>query len=530
MSLESSVQDVRRTHRVGKYEVLAHIATGGMAAVYKARDHDLNRVVALKVLSHELAAQPIRLERFRREARHAAKLRHENIVSIYEFGEADGLYFLALEFVEGQDLFDHISQQGQLDPEEARQILIQAVQALSHANAEGIIHRDIKPSNFLLTHKEGQLQVKLTDFGLSRQQDDAEFRVTGDGLTVGTIDYMAPEQARDSRLADVRSDIYSLGCTWFHMLAGRAPFAEGTLTERIYKHGEAEAPEIRTFNRKVNARTAAMLRRMLAKKPEQRYQTPAELLDDLISLDLERTSGASAIVPEATSERLAASSLAGRRQGPPPSPTELVAAEERAASLLGVSADQRRAASGQYERGKEVLATGNYEYGIQLLLSACKLDPVNVRYRRALRRIGKAREKQSPYSRWLMWLTTLTDKTRLKAVKRAGDPRRVLEYGEQILVRNPSDFGTQMDMAEAATTLGLHDLAVWLLEHARSANPRHLALNRTLARLYEKQGKLSQAITVWEMMRKLDPTDLEAARKVKNLAAAETIARGNYEG
>src|SRR5437899_2263410 len=174
-----------------------------MGAGYQALDPNLGRVVALKVLSPEFAAHPIRMERFRREARHAAKLRHENIVAIYEFGDADGMYYLALELIDGIDLHEHIAREGQLDPEETREILIQAAKALSHAHAEGIVHRDIKPSNILLAHQEDQLLVKLTDFGLSRQVDDEEFRVTGDGLTVGTIDYMAPEQARDSRLADV---------------------------------------------------------------------------------------------------------------------------------------------------------------------------------------------------------------------------------------------------------------------------------------------------------------------------------------
>ncbi|HYT93836.1 MAG TPA: serine/threonine-protein kinase, partial [Gemmataceae bacterium] len=181
--------------RIGKYEVVAHIATGGMGAVYRAIDTDLHREVALKVLPMETAARPATLERFRREARSAAKLRHDNIVAIYEFGEVAGTYYLALEFVDGIDLHELVNRQGKLDPETARHILIQAARALDHAHQQGIIHRDIKPSNFLIAQKNDKLIVKLTDLGLAREVNNDEFRITRDGTTVGTVDYMSPEQA-----------------------------------------------------------------------------------------------------------------------------------------------------------------------------------------------------------------------------------------------------------------------------------------------------------------------------------------------
>jgi serine/threonine-protein kinase len=221
------------------------------------------------------------VERFRREARSAAKLRHDNIVRIYEFGDFNGTYFLALEFVDGIDLHEYINRKGKLAPEEARLILIQAARALLHAHKKGIIHRDIKPSNFLITLQNEQPVVKLTDLGLARETRDDEFRVTRDGSTVGTVDYMSPEQARDSSAADIRSDIYSLGCTAYHMLAGQPPFPEGGLTERIYKHVEAEPPDLRQFCPKLPAAMAAILRRMLEKQPADRYQTPEDLLRDL---------------------------------------------------------------------------------------------------------------------------------------------------------------------------------------------------------------------------------------------------------
>src|SRR5262249_7036823 len=146
-------------------------------------------------------------------------------------------------------------------------------------------HRDIKPSNFLLIRSGRQVRVKLTDFGLARGAGDEQFRVTRDGTTVGTIDYMAPEQARDSALADVRSDIYSLGCTLYHMLAGQPPFPEGGLGERLLKHLQAELPDVRRFNPDVPDELWAVLQRMLAKEPDDRYQTPAQLLDSLVRIN-----------------------------------------------------------------------------------------------------------------------------------------------------------------------------------------------------------------------------------------------------
>src|SRR5439155_9108681 len=150
MPTEPPANSARRTIRVGKYEVLQHIATGGMGAVYRARDTGLGREVALKILPPDLAANPAALKRFQNEARHAAKLRHENIVTLYDSDQANGTYYLAMEFVQGIDLHEYISRKGKLSPKEARNILTQATKALHHAHKHGLVHRDIKPSNFLI--------------------------------------------------------------------------------------------------------------------------------------------------------------------------------------------------------------------------------------------------------------------------------------------------------------------------------------------------------------------------------------------
>jgi eukaryotic-like serine/threonine-protein kinase len=277
-----------RSRRIGKYEVVKHIATGGMGAVYRAVDTELDRPVALKVLNPEIAAKQNMLDRFKREARAAARLRHENIVAIYDVGEIAGTHYLALEFVDGVDLHEYICKKGKLPPEEARQIVIQAARALEHAHKQGIVHRDIKPANFLIAKQNERLLVKMTDLGLARTKSESmeeEYRLTRDGTTVGTIDYMSPEQSRSSSAADIRSDIYSLGCTFYHMLAGRGLFCEGSLPERITKHAEVEPPDIRDVNAAVPEGLVVILGKMLAKKPADRYQTPAELLEDLENPD-----------------------------------------------------------------------------------------------------------------------------------------------------------------------------------------------------------------------------------------------------
>lgn len=188
-----------------------------------------------------------------------------------------------------------------------------------------------------------------------------------------------------------------------------------------------------------------------------------------------------------------------------------------------------RIAVGQFERANEVLATGNYDYAIQLLLTCCKIDPANLIYRQTLRRTEKMKFRNNLRGSRLAFLTTSPSRTQLKAAKASRDYLRVLEHGEKVLASNPWDVGTQMDMAEAADALGLLDIAVWSLEQARQKNPEDSTVNRALARMYEKRGNYSQAIVLWELIRKADPTDVEAQHKAKDLAASDTIARGNYE-
>jgi serine/threonine protein kinase len=516
----------KRYGQIGKYDIVAHLASGGMCVVYRAVDTNLNREVALKVLPPEFASQPALLERFRREARHVAKLRHEHIVSIYEFGEANGVYFLALEYVDGIDLEKYIEQQTRIDPRESCLLVGQAALALEHLHKFQLVHRDIKPGNLLLSRKNGQALVKLTDLGISRVTSDSQFRMTKTGHTLGTVDYISPEQARDSGLADIRSDLYSLGCTWYHMLAGRPPFSEGGLTERLYSHLKDKPTDVRQVNPRVPQEVVAILERLLAKRPGERYQTPTALLADLAKL------GYSGADLPGTQRAGRPRKKAGKPLEERPTVPSLQTSSSQAAAendLLGIGPEQRQAAAGQCQRAKEVLKAGNLEYGIHLLLSACKLDPVNTTYRRAVRKAAKILHKSTGRGHQFTLLPPLGNRTKLKAAKSTTDYFKVLEDGERFLLENPGDTTTQLEMAGAAEVLGLPDLAVWILEHAlRKKNP-DLDVCRTLARAYEARSDFRQAIEVWEIVHRADPTDAEAAQKTRDLAATETIARGRYD-
>ncbi len=198
-------------------------------------------------------------------------------------------------------------------------------------------------------------------------------------------------------------------------------------------------------------------------------------------------------------------------------------------SLRPPSSEHRRIAAESYERASQARASGNFDYAIQLLLTCCKIDPGNLLYRQTLRRTQKAKFRHNLRGSRLAFLTTSRYRARLKVAKRARDYLRVLEYGEQILTRNPWDTGTQMDMAEAFMAVGQLDLAIFSLEQAREKNPKDVTVNRALARLLEKRGNFAAAIKLWQLVRQKVPDDVEAAHKAKDLAASETIQRGRYQ-
>jgi serine/threonine protein kinase len=526
MSSETSVPPASRKygHAIGKYEILSHIATGGMGAVYRAMNVETGEEAALKILSPALASKGgTALERFKREGR--IHLRHENIVSIYEIGEANSIHYLALEFVDGVDLHEYSVRKGPLSPDEALSLLIQAAKALDYLHHHQMVHRDVKPSNFLFSYRDDEPVLKLTDMGLARDVNDTEGRVTQAGNTVGTIDYMAPEQARDSGLADIRSDIYALGCTFYHMLAGQPPFPDGGLAEKLYKHAESEPPDVRTFNPHVPAGLNKVLQRMMTKRPADRYQTPADLLEDLRRLERGETLGFSGRSSEVNWER-------PHRATPSPVvfPRQRATAPEVAPSPRpALTGKQSHDAKRHFEHAQQALAHGNVAYAIELLLTSCKLDPAKLSYRQGLRLAQRANHESVREATRFDWLGAVFLRAALTLARYTERPLRVLEYGEKLLTRNPWDIPAQIDMAEAAEQLGLANIAMWILEQAWTREMHTPPLNRALARLYERRGHFAEAAKLWRLVLREDPEEVEAQRKVKDLAAKETIARGLYE-
>ena len=262
------------------------IGGGGMGAVFRGRDTRLDRTVAIKVVpSQRRDAEALR--RFRSEAQAAARLDHPNIARVYYVGEADAWNYIVFEYIDGINIRDLIDREGPLSVDDAVYYTRQVAEALQHAQERDVVHRDIKPSNLLVTTAG---HVKLVDMGLARStsQDRSSADLTASGVTLGTFDYISPEQARDPRDADVRSDLYSLGCTLYFMLTGEPPFPDGTALQKLLSHGSQPPPDPRRFRPELGDELIAIIMKLMAKKPADRYQKPLELVGDLILLaDLE---------------------------------------------------------------------------------------------------------------------------------------------------------------------------------------------------------------------------------------------------
>jgi serine/threonine protein kinase len=258
-----------------QYVLLELLGQGGMGAVYKARQSRMKRLVALKLIRREALSSPTAVERFKREAEVAAKMSHPNIVTVYDSNETNGTHFLVMEYVEGTDLARLVKRQGPLPVAQACDYIRQAALGLQHAHEQGLIHRDIKPHNLML-NKLGI--VKVMDLGLARTVEAAQDKeLTMAGTVLGSPDYIAPEQARNASGVDIRADIYSLGCTFYHLLAGKVPFPSPSVTQKLVLHQLNEPQPLEERRSDIPAGVSDVLRKMMAKKPEQRYQVPAEV-------------------------------------------------------------------------------------------------------------------------------------------------------------------------------------------------------------------------------------------------------------
>lgn len=273
-----------RSASFGRYRIEREVGAGGMGTVYRAVDSQLNRVVALKILPKDKAKNELLVKRFQSEGKAAAALRHENLVCVFDTGEISGSLYIAMEFVQGIDGQELVVRDGPLSVERSLNIIKQVAKGLQHAYQHHIVHRDIKPSNLLIDSNE---HVKLADFGLARSLDEEEETgITRAGTTVGTVDYMPPEQARNSKDADFRSDVYALGATWYFLLVGKPPFPEGDVLNKLNQHANDAPPDPRKFNSDIPMGVVDVMHKMLAKAQRDRYQTPDELLDDLQRINL----------------------------------------------------------------------------------------------------------------------------------------------------------------------------------------------------------------------------------------------------
>ena len=263
---------------IGGCQILERIARGGMGVVYKAKQLNLGRTVAMKILAEELARDTVFVKRFINEARAAAELNHGNIVHINDVGKCDDIFFFTMEFVDGATLAEVLRKCEALELLQAADVAYQTCQALRHAHRKHIIHRDIKPENIMIT-TDGV--VKLADLGLAKRVSEHESGITQPGAIMGTPFYMAPEQARDFSKVDSRSDIYSLGVTLYRAVTGRVPFQGKSAIEVMMKACEGLKTPVREVRPEVPEAFAALIERMMHVDPERRYQQVGEVLGDL---------------------------------------------------------------------------------------------------------------------------------------------------------------------------------------------------------------------------------------------------------
>jgi serine/threonine protein kinase len=262
---------------LGSYVLLDRLGEGGMGQVFKARNWKLERLVALKLVRKERLADEAAVRRFRREIQATAALSHPNIVQAYDADEVRGTHFFVMEHVAGEDLACHVHEHGPLPVADACDCIRQAALGLQHAHEKGMVHRDVKPHNLLRTP---QGVVKVTDLGLAQLsaagRDGSSSTLTQEGV-VGTLDYIAPEQVDDSHAVDIRADLYSLGCTFYFLLTGQVPFPGGKALDKLYKHRHEEPRPVEDLRPEVPAGLAAVVRKLMAKNPDARFQTPGEL-------------------------------------------------------------------------------------------------------------------------------------------------------------------------------------------------------------------------------------------------------------
>ncbi len=274
--------DPNRVQRLGDFELKKRLGKGGMGEVFLARQISLDRMVALKTLSKELAKKGDFVARFEREAKSMAKIDHPNVVKIYAVDSFKGIHFAAIEYVDGQSIQKWLDQLGRFSVADAVYVAIVSAEALQHAHSQNMVHRDIKPDNILVTQKG---VVKVADFGLAKAMDE-EVSMTQSGTGLGTPLYMAPEQARNAKRVDERVDIYALGATLYHLLTGKLPFLGNTALELIIAKEKGTYPTARSVRPEIPERLDLIIDKMMAKDPNHRYKSCTDVVRDLTALGI----------------------------------------------------------------------------------------------------------------------------------------------------------------------------------------------------------------------------------------------------
>ncbi|MBN1943643.1 MAG: serine/threonine protein kinase [Phycisphaerae bacterium] len=279
---DTRMGEIIAKRQIPGFQILERLGAGGMAVVFKARQLSLNRVVAIKVLPRRLSNDAEYVERFYAEGRAAAKLNHPNIVQAIDVSEYAGYHYFVMEYVEGRTVHDELEKGKVYFENEALNIILQIGGALEHAHAQGLIHRDVKPKNIMIT-PDGT--AKLMDMGLARLADDARAIQTEAGKLYGTPYYISPEQILGRTNIDSRCDIYSLGATLYHMVAGRVPFEGRDAKEIMIKHVKQKLISPDRYNMDLSFGLVKVILKMMAKRRRHRYATTAEMMDDLRSVD-----------------------------------------------------------------------------------------------------------------------------------------------------------------------------------------------------------------------------------------------------
>ena len=309
---EGSKSSGKGTSQLGKYKLLKKLGQGGMGEVYLGEDTKLGRQAAIKVLSKVLADKGDFVERFYREARSMAKMNHDNAVSVYDVDQDNGIHYVAMEFVDGKSMQGWMDKLGKLSVGDALHVTLRCAEALQVAHNQSMVHRDIKPDNVMLTSKG---KVKVADFGLAKATDE-DMSMTQSGTGLGTPYYMAPEQARNAKYVDGRTDIYALGITLYYFVTGKLPFSGNSALEVIMNKEKGQFTAARKLNPEVPERLDLIIDKMIAKDLNTRCKDCGEAIKLLSSLGLESPSLSFIDAPDKVVQTAAASSPMGSTRGP----------------------------------------------------------------------------------------------------------------------------------------------------------------------------------------------------------------------